>query len=297
MTTPHPVAKTAGDHPLPQGEGTADIDVPSPCGRGVGVRRCLALLLLTAPLFAATAAKQDPILAQVRFDQRLNNQVPLKIRFTDESGNEKPLAEYLHGKPAILNLVYFECPMLCTETLNGLTRALRSLRWTAGDQFNVLSVSFNPQERPHLAAAKKRNYLALYGRPQAAGGWFFLTGAAEPVRRLTDAVGFRYAYDPQLKQYAHPTGLVILTPDGQVSRYLFGAEYSPRDLRLALTEAGAGKIGSPTDRLLLTCYHYDPLTGRYNLAIFQILKIGAIVTLLILGVAVFRGVRLATPNV
>jgi protein SCO1/2 len=265
-------------------------------GEGLGVR-VLVLLVMAFFCFASTPAEQNSILSQVRFDQKLQAPLPLDAKFRDENGHQRLLGRYLHGKPAILNLVYFQCPMLCTETLNGLTRALRSLSWTAGKEFQVLTVSFDPKETSMLAHAKKRNYLERYGRPGVENGWSFLTGDNEAIQRLTHAVGFGYAWDANLKQFAHPTGLVILTPDGRVSSYLFGAEYPARDLRLALTEAGAGKIGTPVDRLLLTCYHYDPLTGRYNFEIFRLLQLGAVLTMAGLGIYVVRSVRTVTRRV
>jgi protein SCO1/2 len=233
-------------------------------------------LLLCTPLRAQTPAG-------VGFDQRLDAQVPLDLAFRDDGGRAARLGDLLAGKPAILALVYYRCPMLCTETLNGLVRALRALSFDAGRQFDVVVVSIDPRETAALAAAKKKLYVERYGRTSGAKGWTFLTGDEASIRRLAAAVGFRYVYDADLRQYAHATGLVVLTPDGRVSRYLYGVEYPAGDLRLALVEAAAGKIGTPVDLLLLYCYHYDPLSGRYGLVVTRVLRAAGALTVLLLA--------------
>jgi protein SCO1/2 len=234
-------------------------------------------------LWASTPAQQNQYLSQVDFEQKLNAQVPLRLTFRDEAGQRVRLSDVVRDKPVVLSLVYYQCPMLCTESLNGLLRAIRSIKFTAGEQYRILTVSFDPSEIPKLASAKKNRYVERYGRTTGAAGWHFWVGDADPIRALTQSVGFHYAYDPELRQYAHSTGLVILTPDGRVSRYLFGVEYSARDLELGLIEASSGQIGSPVDKILLYCYHYDPLTGKYNLRIMRILQGAAGMTLLALG--------------
>ncbi len=224
-----------------------------------------------------------PILQRVGIDQKLNAQVPLDLVFRDESGRAVTLREYFGERPVLLSLVYYECPMLCTLILNGLLRSLRALSFTAGKEFVVLTVSFDPREGPQLAAAKKRAYVRSYGRPEAERGWHFLTGDEDAIRRLTEAVGFRYAFDAETGQFAHASGIMVLTPQGRVARYFYGIEYAPRDLRLGLVEAAQGKIGSPVDQLLLYCYHYDPKTGRYSMLIMNVLRLAGAATVLAVG--------------
>jgi protein SCO1/2 len=259
----------------------------------------LMLLALASPLFAESAAAQNKILAKVGFTQNLNAQVPLDLSFRDENGKPVHLGDYMTDKPVILSLVYFECPMLCTESLNGLVRSIRSLSLDAGRQYRIVTVSFDSREKPALAAAKKRVYTERYGRPSGAAGWAFLTGDEGPIRRLTDSVGFHFTYDPELQQFAHGTGIIVLTPGGKISRYLFGVEYSARDLRLALLEASDGKIGTPVDQLLLYCYHYDPMAGKYNLDILRAIRVAGLATVLLLGSTIgfwlYREKRTAAP--
>lgn len=263
--------------------------------------RSVVPLLLAAALVAAAAyalpgsmpgERQDPVppaglpgaLKEVAFDQRLGESIPLDATFRDETGQPVQLGDLLHGRPAILALVYYECPMLCTLTLNGLASALDVLQLDAGRDFEILTVSFNPRETPELARGKKATYLKRYVRPTAAAGWHFLTGDDAEIHRVTDAAGFRYTWDADNQQYAHATGLVILTPTGRIARYFFGVEYSPRDLRLGLVEASDGKIGTVVDQALLFCFHYDPATGRYGAAIMRLVRVGAALTLAGLGV-------------
>jgi protein SCO1/2 len=240
-----------------------------------------------------------PILQRVDFEQRLGTQVPLDLPFRDETGRTVRLGDYFQGKPVVLTLSYYECPMLCTLVLNGLTSALRALRFDLGREFVAINVSFNPRETPELAAAKKATYLKEYRRPGSEAGWHFLTGDEESIRRLTEAVGFQYAWDERNQQYAHATGLVVLTPGGQIARYFYGVEFSPRDLRFALIEAAQGKIGSPVDKLLLYCFHYDPSTGRYSALALNSIRIGGVLTvaaLISFIVVMLRRERRAATN-
>jgi protein SCO1/2 len=249
------------------------------------------VLLGLAPALASAQMGSVPpprpatpgVLQEIGFDQRLGETVPLDLAFTDEAGRRVRLSDYFGGKPVVLSLVYYECPMLCTISLNGLAAALEVLSFVPGQEFEVVTVSFDPTESPVLAAAKKKAYLARYKRPGAHAGWHFLTGPRESVDALTHAVGFRYVWDEATKQFAHPAGLVVLTPEGRISHYLFGVEYSPKDLRLALVDAAGGRIGSPVDQLLLYCYQYDPQTGRYSAAILNLVRAAGALTILALG--------------
>jgi protein SCO1 len=229
------------------------------------------------------ASVRPPGLENVGIAQRLNQQVPLDLAFRDETGKAVRLADYFGQKPVILNLVYYKCPMLCSQVLIGLTGALKVLKFDVGNQFNVLTVSFNPRETPDLARATKADYLKRYGRAGAAEGWHFLTGPEESITALTQAVGFQYQYDPKTDQYAHATAIVLLTPDGRVAQYYYGVEFAPKDLRLGLIQASSGKIGNLVDEVLLYCYHYDPAAGRYGAVIARILKLSGMVTILVLG--------------
>ncbi|MBI1927913.1 SCO family protein [Candidatus Poribacteria bacterium] len=229
------------------------------------------------------ASAQPDILREVGIDQRLNEQVPLDLVFRDETGKLVRLGDYFGEKPVILSLVYYECPMLCTLVLNGLLKSLRALSFDVGKEFNVVTVSFNPGETPTLAAAKKAEYIQHYSRPGTAEGWHFLTGQEASIQQLAQAVGFRYVYDAQKNQFAHASGIMVLTPQGRLSHYFYGIEYSPRDIRLSLVEASANKIGSPVDQLLLYCYHYDPTTGKYGVIIMNIIRLAGLGTVLALG--------------
>jgi protein SCO1/2 len=263
-------------------------------GHGHNRARAFLRLILVVALgtFAATAAAQDQppenklpqLLRDVGIDQKLNEQIPLDLQFRDETGRPMALREYFSGKPVILTLVYYECPMLCTQVLNGVLRSMQGISMDAGRQFRVVTVSINPREKPPLAASKKRIYTGLYGRAGADEGWHFLTGDEPAIEKLAKAVGFRYAYDPKSGQYAHASAIMVLTPDGRLSRYFYGIQYPSRDLRLGLVEASAGKIGTPVDQILLFCYHYDPATGKYGVAILNIVRAGAILTVLLLAV-------------
>jgi protein SCO1/2 len=226
------------------------------------------------------------LLRDVGIDQKLNAEIPLGLTFRDENGNGVRLSEFFGQKPVVVALVYYNCPMLCTQVLNGLDRSLKDVPMDIGTGFNVVTVSIDPSEAPKLAAAKRDLYTGIYGRPGAAQGWHFLTGEESQIRRLADAVGFRYAYDADSKQFAHASGVMVLTPEGKISRYFYGITYPARDMRLGLVEASEGKIGSAVDQVLLFCYHYDPVTGKYGLLISRIIKTGGLLTVLAIGILI-----------
>jgi protein SCO1/2 len=213
-----------------------------------------------------------PALQGVGIQQRLDQQVPLNLEFRDEAGRQVALADFFHGKPVLLALVYYRCPMLCTQILNGVASSLKAVSFDPGKDFEVVSVSFDPKDTPELAASKKLSYLRRYGRPGAANGWHFLTGDPANIKALTDAVGFHYKYDAASDQFAHASGIMILTPEGRLSRYFYGVEFAPRDVRLGLVEASSNKIGNPVDEALLFCFHYDPATGKYGAIAINILR-------------------------
>jgi protein SCO1/2 len=240
--------------------------------------------------FAAAAAAQERAPAspanlaqQVSLQQRLGEQVPLDLTFRDATGREVALKELVHDRPVILSLVYFRCPMLCTQVLNGLLKSSNSVSLQLGEDYDILSVSIDPLETPAQAAVKKERYVSHYRRGGAEQGWHFLTGDETQVRKLADAVGYHYVYDPRSQQYAHPSGIILLTPDGRISRYFYGIEYPPRDLRLGLVESSSGQIGTAVDQILLLCFHYDPATGRYGLVISRVLQAAGTATALALG--------------
>jgi protein SCO1/2 len=237
------------------------------------------------------SAAKPGLLAQIGIDQRLNHQVPLDLAFVDETGRDITLRDYMGRRPVILVLAYYECPMLCTQVLNGLTGALKVLNFDVGKEFDVVVVSINPREGPGLAAAKKQAYVDRYGRPETAHGWHFLTGREENIRALANAVGFRYAYDETIKQYAHGAGLELLTPKGVIARYFYGIEFSARDIRLGIVEASEERIGSPIDSVLLLCYHYDPATGKYGAAALTMVRIGAVATMIAFAAFLFVSLR------
>jgi protein SCO1/2 len=230
-------------------------------------------------------------LREIGFDQRLDEQVPLHVAFTDEQGRKVRLGAYFGAKPVVMAFVYYDCPMLCTMILSSVASSLGVLSLDAGKDFELVMVSFDPRETPDLAAKRKAELLARYDRPTAASGAHFLTGDQTAIAELTSAAGFRYTWDEDTKQFAHPAGIVALTPDGRLARYLFGLEYGARDLRLALVEASEGRIGTAVDAALLYCYHYDPMTGRYGLVVMRILRIAGAATVLALAAFVVVMVR------
>jgi protein SCO1/2 len=241
--------------------------------------------------------RRPSILDGVGLDQRLNSQVPLDLAFLDESGQPVQLKQYFGAKPVILTLVYFQCPMLCSQVQSGLAGALNGIvRFNVGRDFNVVIVSFDPRDTPKDAAENKKTYISRYRRAGAEQGWHFLTGRKDQIDALAQAVGFRYAWDPDAQQFAHPSAIMVLTPDGRLAQYYYGIEYPPKDIQLGLIEASRGKIGTLLDQVVLLCYHYDPRQGRYGAAIFNILRISAGATVLLLGgymVIMFRRDRLA----
>ncbi|MCB0156228.1 MAG: SCO family protein, partial [Anaerolineae bacterium] len=227
----------------------------------------ISLLLLTllstwlsGPVQAqgVVSDKDKALLDSIGYDQRLDEQVPLDLTFTDDSGRLVQLGDYFDNKPVILVMAYYECPMLCTLVLNGLLNSLEAIDFDLGDQFEVVTISMDPGETAAMAAAKKETYIKFYARPGAADGWHFLTGSAEAIKGVTEAIGFRYVYDERLDEYAHATGMVLLTPEGRISRYFYGIEFDPTDVRLGLVEASNNQIGSAIDQVLLMCYKYDP---------------------------------------
>jgi protein SCO1/2 len=270
------------------------------------IRKLAAISLLMAcagaTVHAQAAPKMQPgdgvvnqrpsILDQIGIEQRLNQQVPLDLTFTDESGKAVQLRQYFGSKPVILSLVYYQCPMLCSQVLNGTAGMLNGIvRFNAGRDFEVVTVSFDPRDTPQSAADSKKTYLSRYRRPGATEGWHFLTGRKDQIDALASAVGFRYAWDPQFQQFAHASGIMLLTPDGRLAQYYYGIEYYPRDVQLGLIEASKGKIGNVVDQIKLYCYHYDPAQGRYGAVIFNILRLSALATVLLLGgflVVMFR---------
>jgi protein SCO1 len=254
----------------------------------------LAALVLTLGIFSNAAFSQSQLPEAVRnvgIDQRLNEQLPLDIEFRNEDGRLVTLGQFFHDKPVVLSLVYHECPMLCNEVLEGMLRAFRVLRFDVGKEFDVLTVSFNPREDAPLAKSAKESYVRRYKREGAAEGWHFLTGDQTSIDRLTKAVGFRYRYDAQKNQYAHAGGIMVLTPQGRLSRYFYGIEFAPKDLRLGLIEASQNKIGSIVDQVLLFCYHYDPVTGKYGLVILRTMRIVGVLFVLGLGMYVILMLR------
>lgn len=253
----------------------------------------LAALALARPAWGdgPPADSRPAELRDVGFDQQLGAQVPLDLTFRNEAGEPVTLGSLLRGKPVILSLAYYQCPMLCTLVLNGLTSAMRALPFDAGSQYDVITVSIDPRETAAMATAKKATYLESYKRPGAADGWHFLTGDADSIARLAAAVGFRYKFLPERNEFAHAAGIMVLTPTGTVARYFYGVEFSPRDLRLGLIEAAENRIGTPVDQLLLFCYRYDPSTGRYTTAVLTFIRLGGVATVLALAAFLLRSLR------
>ena len=271
------------------------------CWRSVGISTAGAVvfaLLATTPLTAqvSTYAEKTPgstsdstptVLKGVGVDQHLNTQLPLNLTFTDDAGKVVPLSNYFGKRPAILALVYYQCPMLCSEELNGLTSALEMVRYVPGKDFDIIVISIDPTEGTDLAAAKKRSYLKRYGHPETANGWHFMTGTQPNIDALTQAVGFRYvkipAPDGKLTQFAHASSIQIVTPSGKMAQYYMGVEYSPKDMMLGLNEASSNKIGSPVENILTYCYHYDPKTNTHSLIVARVVQLGGVVTMGMLG--------------
>ncbi len=240
------------------------------------------------------------IFDQVGIEQKLNSQVPLDLTFTDENGQSVQLGKYFGTRPVILTLVYYQCPMLCSQVLNGMTGALNGItRFNIGRDFDIVTVSFDPRDKSEDALASKKRMISRYRRPGSAEGWHFLTGKEDQIKALAASVGFRYAWDPQIQQFAHASSIMLLTPQGKVAQYYFGIEYAPRDIQLGLVEASQGKIGNVADQLILYCYHYDPARGKYGAVVLNIMRVGALATVLVLGgfvIVMFRRESLAAKQ-
>jgi len=245
-----------------------------------------ALALLASPIFAQQPGP-PPILREVSIAQRLNEPIPPEIIFRDENGQTVHLGDYFGTKPIVLSLVYFDCPALCTEVLNGELRTMKAISLDLGKDFDAITVSFEPKDTPELAKAKRDVYAGQYGRPGARENWHFLTGDQPSIDALTQAVGFHYAYDSASRQYAHAAAILVLTPHGRIARYFYGVQYPGRDVRLGLVEASEGKIGTPTDHALLYCYQYDPMTGKYGLIVMNVVRAAGVLTVLVLGIFMF----------
>lgn len=259
----------------------------------------IAVLLLlcasaSAQLYSEPVAKPpqglDPILTNVGVDQKLNNQVPLGAKFRDENGQPVELKKYF-DKPVILTLVYYTCPMLCSEVLNGTASSLKPVKFEVGKEFNVVTISIDPKDTPGTAMGKKKMMVTRYGRHGAEQGWHFLTGDKENIDAVAKAVGWRYAYDPKSGQYAHASAIMLLTPEGKVSRYFYGIEYAAKDIQFGIMEASQNKIGSLTDQIALYCYHYDPAKGKYGLAIMRLVRLAGLVTMALIGGFIILAVR------
>ena len=256
-------------------------------------RVALALLVLAAGAFAqnmntggimAPPASVKPAgLENVGINQRLEQQIPLDLSFRDETGKTVQLGDYIGKKPVILNFVYYRCPMLCPELLIGIESSLKVLKFNIGKEFDVVTVSFDPNDTPQLAAAKKADILKRYNRPGSENGWHFLTGSAQSITALAEAAGFHYQFDKKTGQFAHATAIMVLTSEGKISQYFYGVDFSPKDLRLSLIQASDNKIGTVADAVLLYCFHYDPATGKYSVLIGRVIQLGGGLTVLLLG--------------
>jgi protein SCO1/2 len=260
----------------------------------------VAAVLMAAPAFgqgmtngilSPPANVRPPGLKNVGIQQNLNQQIPADLMFADDLGRTVRLGDYFGKRPMILNLVYYNCPMLCGEVLSGLESSLGMMKFDVGKEFDVLTVSFDPKETPEMAAAKKAEFLKRYKRAGAEQGWHFLVGKQDAIDALTKAAGFQYEYDQATKQFAHASAIMILTPEGKIAQYYYGIEYPPKDLRLGLVEAGLGKIGNVVDQLLLYCYHYDPEKGKYSAIVMRIVRLAGIATMLFLAILISWLVR------
>lgn len=231
-----------------------------------------------------TEPVRPPGLEHVGIEQKLDGQVPLDLEFRDETGKAVKLGDYFHtGRPVIVNLVYYQCPMLCGEVLQGLTAAVKVIKFMPGKEFEIVTVSIDPREGPELAAAKKQTFLERLDRPGAEKGWHFLVGQKPQIDALANAIGWEYQYDPKTDQFAHAAGIVLVTPKGKIAQYYYGVEYSARDMRLGMVEASQNKIGTLADQVLLYCYHYDPRTGKYGAVVTNLVRLGGVATVVILG--------------
>ncbi len=287
------IALAVGEEAAP----AAATDERSPEDGGGGPLKYFGLCALAALLLGLPAGAQvqdnslPAALRGVDFEQRLGADLPLDAVFTDSQGRERPLGDYFGDRPVLVSLVYYECPMLCSLVLNGLVSSLRAVDFDAGDAFDVVVVSFDSRETHTLAAAKKENYVKSYGRDDAAAGWHFLTGDEENIARLAEAIGFRWVYDEERDEFAHSAGVVVATPEGVLSRYFYGIEFPPRDLRLGLVEASDSKIGTFADQVLLFCFHYDPQTGRYSVATLNAVRAGGVLTVAAIAAFILMALR------
>lgn len=247
----------------------------------------LAALAVTATLPLSAGAQRaeppPPELEGIGITEHLNAPLPLDARFRDENGQEVTLGRYFGDRPVVLALVYYRCPMLCGLVLQGMLEAIQPLSWTPGQDYEIVTVSIDPAESPTLAKAKKYRYIRELGRPEAAAGWHFLTGSEDQIRRLAEAVGFRYRWNPDRQEFMHAAAIYVCTPEGRLSRYLYGIQYEPQTLRLALLEASQGRIGSPVEQILMWCYHYDAEAGRYTLAAWNLMRAGGALTVILIG--------------
>lgn len=266
---------------------------------GLILRTTLAALLIAQAAAAdstvPSSSMPEPLKA-VGYDQRLGEQVPLDLRFRDETGRPVKLGDLFGRRPVVLVFAYYRCPMLCDLVLQGLTGSLKALSFDVGKEFDVVVVSIDPKETSKLAAETEAQTLAHYNRPGTEGGWHFLTGEQQPILELTRAAGFRYVYDRDRNEFAHAAGVMILTPGGRISRYLYGIEYAPRDVRLALVESAGGRIGNLADQVLLYCFHYDPVFGKYSAMTMNILRLAAVATVLGLGLLIVLLKRRERPE-
>lgn len=229
------------------------------------------------------ASNVPPQFKEVTFQQRLDERLPLDARFKDEAGRDVALGDYFTGKPVALAFVYYQCPMLCAETMNGISSALKAVPFVPGEDFEVVLVSFDPRDTPEAANAKKRAHMQHWSVADTADGWHFLTGDEATIRRVTSAAGFTYKWEEETGQFAHVSGLLTVTPDGRLSRYFYGVEYSPKELRMALVESGEGRIGTVVEELLLYCFQYDPTSGRYGVVVMNLVRLGGLVTMVLVG--------------
>jgi len=246
---------------------------------------------MTGGILSPPANVRPPGLKNVGIQQNLNQPIPPDLMFVDDLGRNVRLGDYFGKRPIILNLVYYNCPMLCGEVLSGLEHSLRMMKLDVGKDFDVITASFDPSETPEMAAKKKSEFVRRYNRAGAEQGWHFLAGKPDAVNALTKAAGFQYQYDEKTRQFAHAAAIMVLTPEGKIAQYYYGVEYPPKDLRLGLVEAGAGKIGNVVDQLLLYCYHYDPEQGKYSATIMRVLRLAGVATMLFLGTFIFVMIR------
>jgi protein SCO1 len=259
-------------------------------------RFAIAGLLFASTLLANTASTPAKLPGKVAIAQKLGSQIPLDLMFRDETGKVVRLREYFGKKPVLLNFVYYECPMLCPMVLEGTTTMLAQLKFNVGEEFEVVTISIDPRDKPARALELKDKYIKRYGRLGSASGWHFLTAHETAIKTITDATGFQYAYDGKADQFAHGAALLVLTPEGKMSRYFYGFEFRPRDVRLAIVEASSNKIGTVADQILLLCYHYDPSIGKYSRNAMSFMRAGGVATVLALGGFIFVMFRRETET-